>query len=221
MTMNIINEIKIENRVKEKPSKMSITLARTKKNLVPLKWFALFILLVLPIFKMPAWCISADFYDNQNPKNQCENDIYINSDIYKLPPWLNRGLYMLSYCILAAFIIMRLSIKKITTSVVVRSTVMLLVLSISFVDLLIVEALATRETTFFTEFINVLIILFFIRAIREVWIQIIKVLIASFPVLIICMAFIVVSCYAAYILFGSNPENDSFENLPSSLYTVF
>ena len=217
--MNIINEIKIENRVKEKPTKMSLKLASFKKNLVPLKWFALFILLVLPIFKMPAWCISADFYDPQNPKNQCENDIYINSNIYKLPPWITRGLYMFSYCILAAFIIMRLSIKKITISVVVRSTIMLLVLSISFVDLLVVESLQSRQTTYFTEFINVVLILFFIRSIREVWIQIIKVLIASTPVLIICMAFIVVSCYAAFILFGSNSEDDSFEDLPSSLYS--
>ena len=45
---------------------------------------------------------------------------------------------MLAYCILASFVIMRLSIKKITTSVVVRSTVMLFVLSFSFIDLLIV-----------------------------------------------------------------------------------
>ena len=116
---------------------------------------------------------------------------------------------------------MRLSIKKITISVVVRSTIMLLVLSISFVDLLVVESLQSRQTTYFTEFINVVLILFFIRSIREVWIQIIKVLIASTPVLIICMAFIVVSCYAAFILFGSNSEDDSFEDLPSSLYTVF
>ena len=144
MTMNIINEIKIENRIKEKPSKMSLTLARTKKNLVPLKWFALFLLLVLPVFKMPSWCINADFYDPLNPENQCENKIYITSNIYKLSPWITRGLYMLSYCILAAFIIMRLSIKKITMSVVVRSTIMLLILSVSFIDLLVVEMLTSR-----------------------------------------------------------------------------
>ena len=77
---------------------------------------------------------------------------------------------MFSYCVLAAFIIMRLSIKKITISVVVRSTIMLLILSISFIDLLVVEMLKTRETTYFTEFINVVLILFFIRSIREVWI---------------------------------------------------
>ena len=62
MTMNIINEIKIENRIKETPTKFSMRLARTKKNLVPLKWFALFILLVLPVFQMPNWCITAEFY---------------------------------------------------------------------------------------------------------------------------------------------------------------
>ena len=99
---------------------------------------------------------------------------------------------------------MRLSIKKITVSVVVRSTIMLLILAISFVDLLIVELLSSRETTYFTEFINVVLILFFIRSIREVWIQIFKVLVSSIPVFIIIMAFIVVSCYAAFILFGTN-----------------
>lgn len=141
-------------------------------------------------------------------KNQCENDIYVNSDIYKLPPWITRGLYMFAYCVLATFIIMRLSIKKITTSVVVRSTIMLMIISVSFVDLLIVELLTSRPTTYITEFINVCILLFFIRAIREVWIQIIKVLISSVPVFVIIIAFIVVSCYAAYILFGSNGNDD-------------
>jgi hypothetical protein len=32
MTMNIINEIKIENRIKEAPSKFSMKLARAKKE---------------------------------------------------------------------------------------------------------------------------------------------------------------------------------------------
>ena len=115
---------------------------------------------------------------------------------------------MFAYCVLATFIIMRLSIKKITTSVVVRSTIMLMIISVSFVDLLIVELLTSRPTTYITEFINVCILLFFIRAIREVWIQIIKVLISSVPVFVIIIAFIVVSCYAAYILFGSNGNDD-------------
>ena len=35
------------------------------------------------------------------------------------------------------------------------------------------------------------------------------------------MAFLVISTYAAYILFGANDDNDSFQDLPSSLYTVF
>ena len=170
MTMNIINEIKIENRLKGEPSRISQRLRKWKKNLVPLKYFSLFLLLVLPIFKMPAWCLSAAFYDPESPDNQCENRVYLNSNIYKLPPWVTRGLYMFAYCVLAAFIIMRLSIKKITVSVVVRSTIMLLIIAVGFVDLLLVELVAARAATYFTEFINVLIILFFIRAIREVWI---------------------------------------------------
>ena len=171
MTMNIINEIKIENRAKEAPTNFSMKLARTKKNLVPLKWFALFILLVLPVFEMPNFCITSE--PNYKPhyyKDQCDNDKNVNSNIPKLPPTVSRMMYMLAYCILASFIIMRLSIKKITTSVVVRSTVMLLVLTISFVDLLVVHSLESRTVSYLTGFINVVLILFFIRSIREVWI---------------------------------------------------
>ena len=87
---------------------------------------------------MPNWCVEKDFYAPTNFDDQCHKEVYINSDIPKLPPTVSRLMYMLAYFILASFIIMRLSIKKITTSVVVRSTVMLLVLSVSFVDLLIV-----------------------------------------------------------------------------------
>ena len=183
MTMNIINEIKIENRIKEAPSKFSMKLARAKKNLVPLKWFALFILLVLPVVEMPNFCINSEpKYDPYNYDNQCDNEKNINSNVPKLPPKVSRLMYMLAYCILASFVIMRLSIKKITTSVVVRSTVMLFVLSFSFIDLLIVQSLESRTDTYFTGFINVVVILFFIRSIREVWIQIFKVLVASFAV---------------------------------------
>ena len=75
-----------------------------------------------------------------------------------------------------------------------------------------------------------MVILFFIRSIREVWIQIFKVLVSSFAVFIIISAFLIISCYAAYILFGSpieetiherSPLYTSFDDLPSSLYTVF
>ncbi len=77
---------------------------------------------------------------------------------------------MLAYIILSAFIIVRLIIKKITTSVKVRSTIMLLIIAVSFVDLLSIELFTIRETTYLTQFMNVMIITFFIRAIREVWI---------------------------------------------------
>ena len=71
MTMNIINEIKMENRLKEKPTAVSNTLRKLQKTFKPLKYFSLFILLVLPIFKMPSWCVAANFY--QDPEGeQCE-----------------------------------------------------------------------------------------------------------------------------------------------------
>ena len=63
MTMNIINEIKIENRKKSKHTKTTKNLQKLKKTLRPLKYFSLFILLFLPVFKMPAWCIDAQFYE--------------------------------------------------------------------------------------------------------------------------------------------------------------
>ena len=128
---------------------------------------------------------------------------------------------MISYFILASFIVMRLSIKKITTKVAVRSTVMLLVLTIGLVDLLVVHAFESRTETYLTGFINVFVLLFFIRSIREVWIQIFKVLLLSIPIKIIIETFLIISCYAAYILFGSDQSDKSFDNLSTSLYTVF
>ena len=103
----------------------------------------------------------------------------------------------------------------------VRSTVMLLVLTIGLVDLLVVHSLVSRTDTYLTGYVNVFVLLYFIRAIREVWIQIFKVLVLSFPIKIIIETFLIVSCYAAYILFGSNQSDKSFDNLSTSLYTVF
>ena len=88
-------------------------------------------------------------------------------------------------------------------------------------DLIWVSLDSGRVTTWVVSILNVALILFFIRAIREVWIQFTKVLIKSVPVFIIILAYFLIFVIIGFILFGQNTDNLAFATITSSMYTVF
>jgi hypothetical protein len=81
------------------------------------------------------------------------------------------ALCVIAYALLTVFIVMRLYIKKKSRGSVCRASTMLLMMLIGTVDIIWVTIDETRSVTTMVNFINVALILFFIRSIREVWIQ--------------------------------------------------
>ena len=170
MTLNIIMEIKDRSRREENPSPKIKKCLKWRKNIVPLKWISLFLLAILPIFEVPNWCIKDKLYTKGFSKTQCDPENYPNSNFVKFPPAFTTFLTLIAYCLLSIFVVMRLFIKKKTTSAIIRSSIMILMMLISSVDLIWVWADNKRSTTAIVNILNVCLLLFFVRAIREVWI---------------------------------------------------
>ena len=98
---------------------------------------------------------------------------------------------------------------------------MLTMILISTIDLIWVLADGDRSSTAIVSIFNVLLVLFFVRAIREVWIQFVQVVIKSVPVFAIILAFLILFTIIFYILFANNENDESFASLNLSCYTVF
>jgi len=63
--------------------------------------------------------------------------------------------------------------------------------------------------------------LFFVRALREVWGQIARVLLASVTIFLIIVFYLIFFSYAGHILFANNELDSGFSDLWNSGFTVF
>lgn len=153
--------------------------------------------------------------------DQCDPENYPNSNVFKLPTWLTSMLTVLAYILLSVFIIMRLFIKKKSRGAVCRAVCMLTMILTCTIDLVWVWLDDNRSTVALVNIFNVLLILFFVRAIREVWVQFVQVVIASVPVFAIIFAYLILFTIIFYIQFANNTEDQSFRTLNTSIYTVF
>lgn len=103
--------------------------------------------------------------------SQCDPINYPNSELVKLQPATTTALTILAYILLSIFIIMRLFIKKKGRGAVCRAVTMLGFILFSTIDLIWVLVSEDRASTAIVNIFNVMLLLFFVRAIREVWIQ--------------------------------------------------
>ena len=134
---------------------------------------------------------------------------------------MTAAMYMCAYAMLSLFIIMRLFIKKRSRSAIARASFMLFIIAVCTIDLIVVVADNTKSTTTLVNILNVLLILFFVRAIREVWLQFIQVVVKSVPVFIIIFAYFIIYILTGFILFANSEIDESFATINESLYTVF
>ena len=85
MTLNIIQEIKDRSRRETKPTELSIRCRKWRKNIVPLKWVALALIIILPVLQIPNWCVKKQLFGPGTLRtDQCDPDEYPNSNLPKL-----------------------------------------------------------------------------------------------------------------------------------------
>ena len=133
--------------------------------------------------------------------------------MFKFPKQVGNGLTVIAYMLLSIFIVMRLFIKKIDGDAICRSTTMIIMMLASTIDIIWVAFDRHRSTSWIVPIFNVAIILFFVRSIREVWIQFSKVLVKSVPVFIIIIAYFLLFIIIGFIMFGQNDSSDSFRTI--------
>ena len=133
--------------------------------------------------------------------------------MFKFPKQVGNGLTVIAYMLLSIFIVMRLFIKKIDGDAICRSTTMIIMMLASTIDIIWVAFDRHRSTSWIVTIFNVAIILFFVRSIREVWIQFSKVLVKSVPVFIIIIAYFLLFIIIGFIMFGQNDSSDSFRTI--------
>jgi hypothetical protein len=129
-------------------------------------------------------------------------------------------LYMFSYAILSFFIITRLFIKTRTKSAIARTVILLSFLLAGAIDFTYSSFVGSYDLETIV-FINVLFLLSYIRNLREVWIQIAKVVYGSATMFIIVLCFLIFYSLLGYALFSSNKLDESFGDPFSALYTSF
>ena len=131
------------------------------------------------------------------------------------------GLLLVAYALLSMFIVMRLFIKKRTRSTNFRSLLMITLIVACSVELIWILVDDHRSQTTIVSIFNVLLILFFVRSIREVWLQFMQVVVASVPVFAIILAYFIIFTIIGFIMFANNETDNSFNTIMDSAMTVF
>ena len=88
------------------------------------------LLFILPYFDMPAWCTKKGLQHEDPP---CRSHIYVDSGIPKLPSVVINGLYLMSFTVLGVLIVIRLFDKKKKRSDVIRTIIMLSLLTFAII----------------------------------------------------------------------------------------
>jgi len=188
---------------------------------VPLKWISILLLVLLPVFQVPNWCIEQNLYEKGFHKEHCDPEHYPNSQFPKFPPEVSTSLNLLAYSLLCIFIIMRLYIKKLSMSAVVRSCIMFVIMLLAVADMFWVLLDDKRTTSWLVPIMNVSLLIFFVRTIREVWIQFSQVMVSSVPVFVIILAYFVIFVIVGFIFFANNEQNLAFSTINEAMYSVF
>ena len=80
---------------------------------------------------------------------------------------------------------------------------MLTIIVACTIDLMWVLMSSNRSSATIVSICNVILLLFFVRSIREVWIQFMQVVIASVPVFAIILAYLLLFIIVGFILYAN------------------
>lgn len=214
MTMHITKYVKRENR-KTQETFDNHFLVKLTARLKFLKYLALAMLICMPFIMTPTWCV-----EKRLASQQCLPEVYPNSTLWQMPPIYGGVLNMLCYLILSFFIVVRLFVKKRTKSSIARTVFLITMMLVGVADFAY-HAINGKSDQDVIVFVNILFLLAFIRNLREVWIQIAKVVLGSLSMFIIVFCFLLLFSLLGYALFSNNKLDDSFADPFSSLYSVF
>lgn len=223
-------------------TKCSRAAKKMYKYTKPLKYFALVWLLFVPFVTKQQWCLDKftkdmpeyatcgfdhDFQAKAIANDDTDNDYlyigYPQSYIPKLEPNTQAIIDALCYFTLWYFTFIRLFLKIPTKTSKARCAVMsALLFYLIIANILIITIQFRRRAE--QQIISFLILMFFIRSLRESWKRIFLVISHSIAIMIIILAYILFFALLGYTLFTNpiyvDPEQ-YFGNLPDACYNVY
>lgn len=132
---------------------------------------------------------------------------------------------MLCYLILLYFTIIRLYLKKVTTTAKIRALLISILLTFLFISSFLVIVI-DYQLTFWHQMISFLVLMFFIRSLRESWKRIVLVIYDSTTILMIICAYIVYFSFFGFALFESkraygSEGSEYFPNVSLSMFNMY
>lgn len=234
-----------EKRVDTACSRVAKTLYKVTR---PLKYLALLQLVLVPFFTKPAWCVAKwgpeapeyelcgynpDFAGAANAAaaagaegDEAEDYRYVgypSSQIPKLHPHTQAAVDATSYALLLYFTGIRLCLKKVTKTARLRCAGMTsLLLYLIVANVLAITANAPRTAP--QQLVSFLILMFFIRSLRESWKRIFLVVWHSLAIMVIILAYLLFCSLIAYTLYANpiyvDPEG-YFQDIPVTIFNIY
>lgn len=148
---------------------------------------------------------------------------YPSSRITKLEPKTMAIMNSIAFAILIFFTLIRLFLKRTTKTAIVRSGIISLTLLVLLIEnVLIIHYDYTRH--FIHELLSFLILIVFIRSLRESWKRIILVVMDSMAIMVIIAAYLTFYSLLGFTLFANDTYLDPalyFDDIPSTVFNIY
>ena len=239
---------RLNHRIKKQKranKELNTTCAKVTKKIYKytkfLKWIAILELLVSPYVTKPNWCIekfkgtpdyefcgfNIQVIDDKLPEYGTDEEYtvlgYPSSRITKLEPETEAVLDSISFLILLFFTLIRLFLKRATKTAIIRSGVISLTLLVLVIENMFTVFRGYPRHTLHAV-LSFLILIVFIRSLRDSWKRIILVVADSLAIMIIILSYITFFALLGFTLFSNELYNDPaeyFEDIPSTIFNVY
>ena len=169
-----------------------------------IKTLTLYVYFFFMFFEVPTWCVNR----NEIPNSTCDNHIYPNSGIPKMPHYVSCILELSCVLILLGFVIFKRKFRNPTKNKKRREVVHIVLTIISVIDIII--SLITHRGLVVSKFIRVIRIMLSIRQLRRALNRIGLVIYDSSQILLFLLAYIIVFGYIGFRLFRGTQEGAQY-----------
>ena len=161
----------------------------------------MFVYIMMAFFQIPTWCLDKD---DIKDLVTCDNHIYPNSHIPKMPHIYSGLLEICCLWILLFNVIFRRTFKVPSKNSKIREAIHVILTLIAIVDIIV--DLIRDKGGYFAEYIRVVLIVLFLRSLRETLNRILLVVYDSKEILWLIIAYIIFSGWVGYKLFKGTLE---------------
>ncbi|CAI2386453.1 unnamed protein product [Moneuplotes crassus] len=181
-----------------------------------LKYITLYIYMFMVFFEVPSWCLVKKGIQD---RRTCDPDIYPNSGIPKLPYYASRSIELVCLFTLLFFTYFRRAFRKPTRLAKTRELIQSVLTLASVIDIMI--ALIRQNSLYVSHFIRILLIVLFIRGLREAIKRIALVIYDSKEILLMIISYIVLFGWVGYRLFRGTQQGEAyFSSLVESIWSM-